>query len=274
MIAGLGWVLWLAAAHACEPLHTADLARVLAEGEAGVADLDEHAVVGAVTHLGAVLPCLVDPLEPVDIAGVHRLEGYGAFVAGDKSAARRAFGAARAADPTWGLTDRLAPPGTELRDLFNASSLDVATEAVSLPPGTALYVDGVRTAERPIDRPAVLQLRTLDGRVLDTVWRTDADPMPDWSRFATAVVLPPPPRPKPTADHRALPWWVGSGVAVLAAGGVYGWAVVDHDRYVDPATGLDEAGLAALRARANTKVMASAGIGAAGVALGVVALVW
>jgi hypothetical protein len=269
----------LPGARACEPVHVSDLGAIVRDGEASVAELDVDGVSGAVARLDAALPCVVDRLEPTDVAAVHRLRAFGYFVGGQIPQAREAFGAARGADPVWVLDDRLAPPGTQLREVFNTASLDVATEAVALPASTALYVDGVRTAERSIDRPALLQLVSAEGRVLDSVWLTDDQPVPDWSRFAAAVapseaLVAARPVSSRAGSRSAVGWWIGGGVAVAAAAGMYGWALVDHSAYVDLDSGMNESELSALRSRTNTKVLASGGLGVLGLGLGVVAIRW
>ncbi len=284
----IGWLALLAvqgawAAAGCEaPTTMADLQAPLADGESGVVELEEDAVTLAITRLDTRLHCLSEPLAPVDVAAVHRLYAYGAFVQGDIPGARAAFGAARGADPSWVITERLAPPGTPLRELFNTASLDVATEAVRVPSGTSLLVDGVRTLERPLDRPAVLQLISAEGHVLESAWLTEDEPMPDWSRYA--VVVPPTPvagapvrgaRERSTVEHGSpAPWWIAGGAAILAGAGVYAWALGDHAHYENMDNGLDEAGLSSLRGRANTKVAVSCGLGAVGLGLGVVAIRW
>lgn len=289
--------LWLAdPAHAeagaedCIATTVADLKDPLLDGEEGVIELEEDAVRAAATRVDAKVRCLGEVLTPADTAAVHRLHAYSSFVVGDTSGARQAFGAARAADPAWGITDRLAPPGTPLRELFNTASLDVTTETVKVPTGTVLYIDGVRTSDRPLDRPAVLQLVAASAlsqqatpAVLDSTWLIEDDPLPDWSRFATSAVGstatpakgPPERRDRAGQEGRsALPWWIGAGAAVVAGAGVYSWAVVDHGRYVDTTTGLDQAELAALQRTANTKVAVSGGLGAVGIGLAVVAFRW
>jgi hypothetical protein len=274
MWAFFGLRLLLPVAGACEPLHVSDLGTIVRDGEAGVAELDVDGVANAVARIQAALPCVVDRLEPADVAAVHRLRAFGYFVAGDIFTARETFGAARGADPVWVLDDRLAPPGTQLREVFNTASLDVATEVVALPSSTALYVDGVRTAERSIDRPALLQLVSAEGRVLDSVWLTDDQPLPDWSRFAAAVVPQAGLGQAQAGSRSAVAWWVSGGVAIAAAAGMYGWALADHAEYVDLGNGMNERELSALRSRTNTKVLASGGLGVIGLGLGVVAIRW
>lgn len=258
----------------CTPATLADLRAPLADGEAGVVDLEEDAVSAAVARLDAGLRCITEPLAPVDVAAVHRLHAYGAFVQGDAADARATFGAARGADPAWVIPERVAPPGTPLRELFNTASLDVATESVPIPPGTSLRVDGVRTTERPLERPAVMQLLSSSGRVLESVWLTEDQPMPDWSRHAEVVAGPSVRHAAPSAHRSPAAWWIAGGVAILAGAGVYSWAVIDHGTYVDIDNGLDEAGLSSLRARANTKVAVSGGLGVVGIGLGIVAIRW
>lgn len=258
----------------CTPTVPADLRGPLADGESGVVELEEDAVSDAVARLDAGLRCLTEPLAPVDVAAAHRLHAYGAFVRGDAGDARAAFGAARGADPAWVIPERLAPPGTPLRDLFNTASLDVATESVAIPPGTSLWIDGVRTTERPLERPAVMQLLSSAGRVMESVWLTEDQPMPDWSRHAEVLAGLSVGQPAPVAHRNPAPWWIAGGAAILAGAGVYSWAVIDHGTYVDLDNGLDEAGLSSLRARANTKVATSGGLGVVGIGLGIVAIRW
>lgn len=255
----------------CTPSTLVDLRGPLADGEAGVVELEEDAVHAAVARLDAGLRCLTEPLAPVDVAAVHRLHAYGSFVRGDAADARATFGAARGADPAWVIPERLAPPGTPLRELFNTASLDVATESVAIPMGTSLLIDGVRTAERPLERPAVMQLLSSSGRVLESVWLTEDQPMPDWSRHAEVVVAS---HVGPGAHRSPAVWWIAGGAAILAGAGVYSWAVIDHGTYVNLDNGLDEAGLSALRTRANTKVAISGGLGVVGIGLGIVAIRW
>ncbi len=263
------------AADCAAPTRPADLQAALLDGEGAVVDLEEEAVGAAIATLDAKLRCLDQVLLPTDVAAIHRLHAYGAFVGAEIRSARAAFGAARAADLAWAIGDRLAPPGTPLRELFNTASLDVNTEAVTVPSGTSLYVDGVKTAERPLDRPAVLQLVSQDGTVRDSQWLTEDQALPDWSAYATAaaaaVTVPTAPE---RAERSGLPWWIAGGAALVAGAGVYAWAASDHAAYVDLESGMTEAELATLRGQANTKVAVSGGLGVVGIGLAVVALRW
>lgn len=269
MIALVAW------AWACEPMRGSDLAPPMVDAENAVADMEEADVERAAVALEARIGCLTERLSPEAVAGVHRLLGYRAFVRGDRANASAAFGAARATDPAWQMPDDLAPPGTALREVFTTAPLDTATEGILVPPGTVLWVDAVKTNERSVDRPAFVQLLSLDGKVLGSHWLLETDPAPDWSALASTVALPAVlPQGKPQQARSAVAWWVGGAAALALGAGSYAWAVDDHRRYVALDSGLNEADLAGLRTSANTKVGVAGGLGVIGIGLGVVAWRW
>lgn len=185
------WTTNVARAVECAAPVTAERWRAeLAEAERGYRELDATGFEDALDGAALDLPCVVDPLPPVDIARWHGLLLLRQYTDGRQAEAARSLAAARAAVPGWTVPADLLPAGHELRAL--APAPESPTVPVPTPLDAATWFDGRPSAARPTERATVLQVRrTADGRVTTTAWLLPSDPLPGWP------VAPPPPVPAP-----------------------------------------------------------------------------
>ncbi|RME24163.1 MAG: hypothetical protein D6798_11825, partial [Deltaproteobacteria bacterium] len=138
--------------------------------------------------VGQAVPCLVEPLTPVDAAAVHRVAAYRAFVDDDREAALAAFRAVRELTPAWRRPTSLATEDNPLRILFDeAVEKEGPTATIDAPPGAAyLLVDGRRKAEHYLDRPALLQVVDPSGAITWTGLLQRGVSAPDWVALGLA----------------------------------------------------------------------------------------
>ncbi len=282
-----------AQADCLEPVDSGSLVATLSAAESAFAGMQLDEFRASVDRAFAELPCLAEPLTPVDAAAVHRVDAYRAFLADDPEGTRAAFRAVRALTPAWRLPTSLATEDNPLRALFEEAVGDGGqTAAIAAPPDAAyLLVDGLRTLEHPTDRPAVVQVVDERGAIAWTGMLQDGVAAPDWVALGLApapvaeLALDPPgpdvlaeaPMEQATTPrrHRAtLPLAASAGVAALAAGGLYTVAAIGHAAYLDPDNPdiQTDAELDALRIRTNTAASLSVGFGVAAVGLGTLAL--
>lgn len=263
------------------PATALDLGAGLSAADAAYAAMDAEGFAARRDEARAALDCLAEPLTPMDVAAVHRLEALDGYLARDEVRTFSAYRAALAAQPAYRLPSAIAPAGNRLATLYEQAKAAGPPQrvAVAMPPDTQLFVDGVRAGDRPTDRPAVVQLVGADGRILDTAWLGVEAPLPDWSSFAPSppaeeASAPLPAAPVAPARHGpSLPLLGGAGLSALAAGGLYGWALASRGEYDDLAQAHTTEELGIVRDRTNALVYASAGAGVAFAGLGALA-VW
>jgi hypothetical protein len=235
----------------------------------------------AIAQLDALVPCLMEPVDPELAALVHRMRGLGAFIERDQDRARQAFAAARVLEPDYSWPEELIPWGHPLLGMYQAQSVDDAAFETVPPPGSGwVYMDGRPSEPRPIEWPTILQVSDAEGAVQLSSYLWPGDSLPEYSvDLVTSTVVP---APVPTqTDEPALPVTVAAtsttvrtgprpallaaaGGAAVASGVLYALAARSQDQYWDPAT--PHADLDVARGRTNGLVLASAG--AAGLALG------
>ncbi len=233
------------------------------------------------THeLGALVPCLMEPVSPATAAEVHRMLGLRAFVDREPARSRQAFAAARALEPDFTWPEDLIPWGHPLLGEYQLNQVEGADFETLLPPEAGwVYVDGRPSEPRPSEWPAIIQVSDVEGaiQISSYVWPDQAVPdYPHASGAASDLVLAP-----SSGESDDLAVTVGAatttvrrgpntvllaaaGTCAVAAGVLYGMSARSASTYWDPATSYDQ--LDAARARTNGLVAASAGLGA--VALG------
>lgn len=177
--------------------------------------MPDMAALGAAKASAAVhIDCLSEPLTPEAAAAWHRLGGMAAAQAGDSDAALLHFRAATAADKSFILPMTMAPRGSALRTLYTTALTKPPPQlgAVEVPDGHELVVDGVRSSERPVGLPVVLQLLDFNGRVVSTHIVEAGDELPAWRTAAPAVAEAEPvaatdtePAAEPAAEPTAEP---------------------------------------------------------------------
>jgi hypothetical protein len=203
----------------------------------------------------AILPCVATTIDPATPARVHRAEGLAAFARRDGDSARRAFAAARAADPAGTLPESTAPAGSPLRAEWGAYSPTGQRSPLPAPAEGEVRLDGAPARSRPEDLPVLFQHLDGGGRSDTTAWVSAGAPLPAY----------------PVAARRGAPtaWWVAAGAAAVASGSCLAGAYVANDAYARSET-VAEAD--ARRFPVNALAVSSAGLAAVGVGLAAVAV--
>ncbi len=250
----------VAPTYACAPT---EIESAVQEGLIAFATMDEDGVSDAVAAVDAKLACQSAPVTPATAAQVHRMHGLKSFLEADTDAAKRAFAAALALDPTTQLPTKIAPDGGKLARLYAESALPAgATTALGLGADYRGYVDGTESSKRPTDRPAVVQLSSYDV-VKYSGWLTSASPIPAQFQPSAAVAAAQPkaaaepakepkaapepkepkpvkePKPakepvakaKPTKEHHNTGAWVATAASAVVAGGLFGTAVYTNSTF-------------------------------------------
>ena len=232
---------------------------------------------GASEAIEAQLPCVERIVNPQLAARLHRVEGLRAFVAGDRQRAIGAFAAAQRIEPDFRFPEAVFPSAHPVPRLWEqAAGIPREVEPVAVPDSALLWLDGVVGTARPTMIPAVVQLQARDGAVLATAyaWPGEPLPVPPVVAAARSIRMDPGNTITVPSDHHAhVPLAVGAGLSALAAAGSYAiaWGAA-RDYRDNPHT---DAELDRLRARANSLVYVSVGLGAmtGGLGLGA-ALAW
>jgi hypothetical protein len=250
-----------AASAACPtPTSTSDLVRAVGSAESAFSSMNETAFTSARDRAREVIPCLAETVDTVDVAAVHRMEAFDAFLARDDARVEGAFHASIVLQPSWLLPSELASSSSPLREAYaTAARLPEGTHAELRPPaGASVVVDGQRSSTRDISRPAFVQLVAHDGTVLWSGYMPIGDESPSWAEAEHEPAL---------VGHRRQHLVLGATAigTALAAGAVYAHAMSEYDTFVDPSTPYAE--LKDARTGANVSTVAAAGLGAASVSL-------
>lgn len=211
---------------------TSELETTLLQAEAAFADLDVDGFVASMDKAAVSLPCLGVPIDSELSAHVHRDVGLRRYVDRDREAASAAFASARLLEPDFRFSDDLLPPGHEIRAVYSAQSLVGDTrEAVPTPADGTVLLDGVAGAQRPLERPVILQLVDATGTPTQTSYLLPGEPLPTYPLArpdSDAVELP--------VDRLVQPRHVGlgSGAVAVAAGALYGVALAQKAQLASP----------------------------------------
>lgn len=244
-----------AAAPAAAPCHTtwAELAPTL-DGLDAAWGISEASFRAGFVKVEAAVPCLTEVLTPEAAARIHRAQGLDAFLHRDLDRARAAFAAARTANPAYTFPVAMVPEANPVRKLYegaaDAPATGGATVRVPPPARGAVWIDGVATRTRPLDRAALFQLDT----PLRSEWLAPADPTPAY---------------RARGQGFRLPLLLAGGVTAAASAGSY--AVADARSRQVPTS---EADLEQIGATNHALVYTSAGLGAAALACVTTAFVW
>jgi len=144
----------------CSDLAASTLSSLASEAMMAFATRDRDGFERAADRAAQALPCVSEVVLPPQAAEFHRLVGLRAWYAGDPQGAELAFRASLALEPSYGLSDKVAPVGGGLR-----MSWDRAREAprgrrmlVDEPEGARSWVDGRVSSDRAQDLPSLVQL--------------------------------------------------------------------------------------------------------------------
>lgn len=179
--------LGVARAACPEPASNAELLGVLRSEEAAYAARDIAGFTTLATRARGMLPCLDEPISPTVAAAWHRasaLQATVAITAESRPTSVASFRAMLASESNYALAPGLAGPGSVV-----PAWLDEArgagpgpTEPAAAPDHTHLLFDGVVGADRPTQRPTILQLEWEDpARVRYTAELGPGDALPDWA---------------------------------------------------------------------------------------------
>lgn len=229
----------------------AELVAALVAAHGAWAQADAAGFDGYVGDARAILPCVAAPLAPASAAAVHRVEGLSAFARRDGAGARKAFAAARAADPAWAPPEDLAPAGSPLRAEWDASTTRAGLVPLPPPEPGGLWLDGRAASARVAGRPVVFQY-VVEANATDTTWVPAGGDVPAY-----------PTRPVPV-------WaWAGAGVGLVGSGVLLALAYDADADYQGSASGAEADDH---RSRVNGLAGGSVGLGAVGLGLGVIAV--
>lgn len=250
-----------------------EVAAALGAAESAFASMNLESFQEAVTTVSARLPCLREPITPVDAAAWHRVMAYDAWTRRELDQTRAAFRSALVLQPSYALPSSVAPPGNPLTLLYQeARALGPGESApLSLPEHTSALVDGQRLMALPLARPSLVQLLGPSGQVLQTDALAAGAAAPDWSSVSVpaplVVALPAP--PAEVAPRRAgpsLPLLIAGGGALAVSGALYGAGLATRAVYDQEDTPFED--LEALRGRTNALAVSAWATGAVGLGLG------
>jgi len=251
------------------------LAASIADATGAFAGLDLDGFEAQTSQVWKQLPCVSEPLTPLDVADVYKLRALDAFLAQNDATVLDSLRSARATVPGYVLPPSVAPNGHPLKQAFDAAGDADASPRTDLPvPDEArILVDGQPVLTRPQDRPVLLQLLTMDGGV-EWTRVIDADaPTPDYEALSDdfrdkylseAKII----RVRP---RRPVELVVASSIALAGATGMYALSRGSEARFFDEATPYED--LPSLRARTNGLQTAAVLTGIAGLGLGATAAI-
>lgn len=131
-----------------------------------------------------IVSCIKKPLYPKEAAAFHRLMALEAFTRHDDKRVLYEFHAARRCDPGYTIPPEVAegdhPLIISYQDAANVP--DGAPESIHTPPGGHALVDGVRSAPRLKETPAIIQVYRLelDETWIETKYIQPGETLPKW----------------------------------------------------------------------------------------------
>lgn len=250
------------------------LAATTAEAAGAFASLDIEGFEAKAATLWRQLPCLSEPLTPLDVADVYKVRALDTFLDQDDDAVRDSLMAARAAAPDYRMPAALAPKGHPLKAVFDEVAVDTSPRVdLPVPRDARLLVDGQPVLTRPTDRAVLMQLVGADGAVVWTRLVESAEPAPAYETVSDdyradyltdAKVIR-------VRARRPIELVVASSAAIVGSGAMYALSRGSRAQFFDPSTPYDD--LASLRARTNGLQTAAVVTAAAGIGLGATAVV-
>lgn len=189
------------------------LQAALEDARAAYTSMDLSGFETAVDWTELRLGCQRSVLEPRTIAEFHRMQGYAAFVRGEREQAIRNFRALRSTVPSAGIPASDAPASHPLRLAFDDAA-SLADPMLILPDPTlgSFRVDGYPSSSIPTRRPYVWQHVDDAGLVMRT-------------RHLPMGGMPDPVPPLATERRsKSVLWWIGSAASVVGGGVLLGSA--------------------------------------------------
>jgi hypothetical protein len=250
------------------------LEAAVTHGEQAFAARDKPAVLAASGEALALVGCQGEATPPLLVARLHGLQALVAFLEGEVTVASRAFAAARWADPNYDFPSSALPEGHPARSSFeSALGAHGTLEAIEAPPSLVVHVDGRPSLERPTARPLLLQAGAVAQPLALSTLVASGAPLPELPAPQEGVALPTA-TPAATPKRTSWPWFAGAAASGLASGGLYLASLGAEDNYYASET---KEQAEERRARVNGLTVAASatlGLAVAGVAGGVVTLVW
>ncbi|MCB9671796.1 MAG: hypothetical protein H6734_20130 [Alphaproteobacteria bacterium] len=264
-------MIWLAAAvaqDACSSTATnLDVAGHAFQAQEAFAALDAEAFATHRDALYAAVPCAGEPLSSATLSGFYLVRALDGFLRRAPEDIRANVAALAEVEPT-PPPARVTPRGHPVREAW-----ELAREAgpgprvgLPVPEGARLRIDGADVLERPVERPTVVQLVQLGGRVGWTRALQPGEAVPAYPEapeetreaYETATIVF-------ERRRRPVELPVLAGAMLAGAIGTYAASTATHERFqTAPASDLQS-----IRATNNALVVASAGLASAGLGLGV-----
>jgi len=226
---------------------SASLAQEVERAEDAFTSMDQEAFDAVVMDGGETLSCMTDQLVPTACADWHRVLALGAFLRSDSADVVQSFQAMLSTTPGYELSPAIAPPGHELRRLFEEAKLVPAHGTVELdaPAKGWIAIDGHRGNTAPTGCPFVFQ-RFRNGSVVQTEYHEVGAPLPIYPRLNKALI--------------------GTGIALgVVSGALYGISAATRHSYDEAVVAEDEDRIRAMHTATNGLVIASMGTLAVGV---------
>jgi hypothetical protein len=141
-----------------------DISALLDTADSALDGADVEAFRKTIDRVAMDLPCMSEPISTSSAARLHALQGIQQYVSGEHEPAKASFLAARTLNSAVALPGGLFPEGHEIHSAFSAGDVDaIQSLKVPGPKGQELYIDGLATREKPLDRPFIGQLADADG---------------------------------------------------------------------------------------------------------------
>ncbi len=241
---------------------SASLAREVERAEDANTSMDRAAFDVAVMDGRETLECVTDQLLPTACADWHRVLALEAFLREDSAEVVMSFHAMLSTTPGYELSPVIAPPGHELRELFEAAKLLAVDETIELEPPAEgwIAIDGRRESTYPPGRPFVFQRFADDGFVLQTEYVDAGAALPVYPTVTSASVSSLPEAPE---RNKAL---IGTGIALgVVSGALYGISAATRHSYEEAVVDEDVDRILEMHSATNGLVIASMGTLAVGV---------
>jgi hypothetical protein len=158
------------------------LSEELQAAEESVRSFDKEGLMGHMESARKSLRQVDLPLTPRLAAAYHRMEGVEAHILRLDGQIIPALQAAVAVDPAAKLPADIAPEGNPLWQLYEEARARPLSAHVRVEPivDHELWIDGRASRNLPNERPAIIQIANVDGKVVWTRYHAEFETNPEW----------------------------------------------------------------------------------------------
>ena len=254
-----------------------ELHQAIESAQVAYVQLDADGFQAASGRASAALDCVDQALSPPDAAAYHRLQGLRAYLNDDRASVVKHFQSARAAEPDYLFSEELAPPNHPVRSDYElAGDLRADGSRTAPPPATGqLVVDGKTTTEIPTQRPYIFQWIGEGGAPKLTAHLSAGIGTPTYPILVATVPETDPPdkkkKNKKAGNRTSRRLLTNAGIGAVVGGALYGLAGLNHAKFNNDETALEE--LQSVRTETNALIIVAGVVGVVSVGVGVSALV-